>query len=102
MGGASRSFGTMSDESTIEKEETEKMNEDYKAEVLEIAKLCKLAHAEHKLPEFLEKNLNAEQVKEALLASMNTQEEISSKVYQKESTTENPVIAAAKRRAQIN
>ncbi|MDR1236235.1 MAG: S49 family peptidase [Holosporaceae bacterium] len=78
------------------------MNEDiesYKAEVLEIFKLCKLAHAENKLAEFIEQNLSSDQVKEKLLACANTQEEIRSTVYQKEAVQENPVIAAAKARA---
>jgi signal peptide peptidase SppA len=79
-----------------------KMPEDidaYKAEVLEISKLCKLAHAENKLAEFIEQNLSLEQVKEKLLACANTQNEIMSTIYHKEATQENPVIAAAKARA---
>jgi hypothetical protein len=79
-----------------------KMNEDienYKVEVLEISKLCKLAHAENKLAEFIEQNLSSDQVKEKLLACANTQEEIRSTVYQKEAAPENPVIAAAKARS---
>ena len=71
----------------------------YKAEVLEISKLCKLAHAENKLAEFIEQGLNPEQVKEKLLACANTQEEIRSTVYHKEMQTENPVISAAKARS---
>ena len=73
--------------------ETEK----YKAEVLEISKLCKLAKAENKIPEFIERGLSAEQVKEKLLASVsNTQHEIVSTIYQKNEQKENPVVAAAK------
>lgn len=76
-------------------EETEK----YKAEILEIAQLCKLAHAENKITDFITQDLSAEQVKEKLLAYVsNTQQEISSVNYQKESVKENPVIAAAKQR----
>jgi signal peptide peptidase SppA len=71
----------------------------YKAEVLEISKLCKLAHAENKLAEFIEQNLSPEQVKEKLLACANTQEEIRSTIYQKEVQAESPVIAAAKARS---
>jgi signal peptide peptidase SppA len=71
----------------------------YKAEVLEISKLCKLSHAENKLAEFIEQNLSLEQVKEKLLACANTQEEIRSTVYHKEMQTESPVIAAAKARS---
>ena len=73
--------------------------EKYRAEVLEISKLCKLAHAENKISEFIEHGLNAEQVKEKLLASAsNSQHEIVSAIYQKEMNQENPVIAAAKAR----
>lgn len=70
---------------------------DYKAEVLEIAQLCKLAHAEDKIAEFVEENLTAAQVREKLLAQMQTREEIFSANYQKEEVKENPVIAAAKK-----
>ncbi|MDR2681958.1 MAG: S49 family peptidase [Holosporaceae bacterium] len=80
----------------------EKMTEDielYKAEILEISKLCKLAHTENKLAEFIEQNLSPDEVKEKLLACTNTQEEIRSMVYYKEAAQENPVIAAAKARS---
>lgn len=79
-------------------EETEK----YKAEILEIAQLCKLAHAENKITDFITQDLSADQVKEKLLTSVsNMQNEISSVNYQKESVKENPIIAAAKNRAKI-
>ena len=82
----------------IEKAESNEV-EKYKAEVLEITKLCKLAHAENKISEFIEHGLSAEQVKEKLLASVsNTQHEIVSAIYQKEMKQENPVVAAAKAR----
>ena len=82
----------------IEKREINAV-EKYKAEVLEITKLCKLAHAENKISEFIEHGLSAEQVKEKLLASVsNTQHEIVSAIYQKEMKQENPVVAAAKAR----
>jgi hypothetical protein len=68
----------------------------YKAEVLEISKLCKLAHAENKLAEFIEQDLSPEQVKEKLLACANTQDEIRSTVYRKDEQQESPVIAAAR------
>jgi ClpP class serine protease len=71
----------------------------YKAEILEISKLCKLAHAENKLAEFIEQGLNPDQVKEKLLAIANTQDEIRSTVYHKEIEQENPIILAAKARA---
>lgn len=71
----------------------------YKAEVLEISKLCKLAKSENKIAEFIEHGLTAEQVKEKLLASIdNTQTEIVSAIYHKEDCKENPVLAAAKAR----
>jgi signal peptide peptidase SppA len=70
----------------------------YKAEILEISKLCKLAHAENKLAEFIEQNLSPDQVKEKLLAIANTQNEITSTIYPKEAAQESPVIAAARAR----
>lgn len=73
--------------------------EKYRAEILEIAQLCKLAHAERKLAEFIEQKFTVDQVKEALLNSMDAKEEISSHVYRQEMKKENPVIAAAKQRA---
>ena len=82
-------------------EKNEEEIERYRAEILEISKLCKLAHAEGRLAEFIEQKFTADQVKEALLASMNAKEEISSHVYHKEMQKENPVIAAAKQRAGI-
>ena len=82
----------------IEKAELNEV-EKYKAEVLEITKLCKLAHAENRISEFIEYGLSAEQVKEKLLASVsNTQHEIVSAIYQKDERKENPVVAAAKAR----
>jgi signal peptide peptidase SppA len=76
-------------------------NEAYKAEILEISKLCKLAHAENKLAEFIEQELSLDQVKEKLLAMASTHNEITSTVYRKEAAQENPVIAAAKSRSKI-
>jgi signal peptide peptidase SppA len=72
--------------------------ETYKAEILEISKLCKLAHAENKMAEFIEQNLSPEQVKEKLLTCANTRDEIRSTVYHKETEQESPVISAAKAR----
>jgi signal peptide peptidase SppA len=79
-----------------------KMTEDidlYKAEVLEISKLCKIAHADNKLAEFIEQGLSPDEVKEKLLACVNTQDEIMSTVYHREAVQENPVVAAAKTRS---
>jgi signal peptide peptidase SppA len=73
--------------------------EAYKAEILEISKLCKLAHAENKLTEFIEQNLSPDEVKEKLLACVNTRDEIRSTIYHKEAEQENPVLAAAKARS---
>ena len=74
--------------------------EKYKAEVLEITKLCKLAHAENKIAKFIMDGLTPEQVKEQLLSmqSQNESKEIVSAIYQKETVQENPVVAAAKAR----
>jgi ClpP class serine protease len=72
--------------------------ESYRAEVLEISKLCKLAHAENKMAEFIEQQLTPNQVKEKLLASASTQNEIMSTVYHKDVAQENLLIAAAKAR----
>jgi ClpP class serine protease len=72
--------------------------ESYRAEILEISKLCKLACAENKLAEFIEQELTPDQVKEKLLAYANTKNEIMSAVYHKEVAQENPVVAAAKAR----
>jgi signal peptide peptidase SppA len=73
--------------------------ESYRAEVLEISKLCKLAHAENKLAEFIEQNLTSDQAKEKLLMCTNTQDEIRSTIYHREVEQENPIILAAKARA---
>ncbi|GHT97238.1 hypothetical protein FACS1894126_0920 [Alphaproteobacteria bacterium] len=72
--------------------------ETYRAEILEISKFCKLAHAENKMAEFIEQQLTPDQVKEKLLASVSTQNEIMSTVYHQGKTAENPVISAAKAR----
>lgn len=81
----------------------------YKAEILEITKLCKLAHAESKIPEFIEQNLTPDQVKERLLASVSSQNasknaetEIISTVYHQEKSQENPVLAVAKARTRLH
>lgn len=74
--------------------------EKYKAEVLEISKLCKLAHAESSIAKFIAEGLTADQVKEQLLAVQTQSEskEIVSAIYRQEERKENPVIAAAKAR----
>ena len=71
----------------------------YRAEILEITKLCKLAKADNRISEFVEAGLNAEQVKEKLLASVsNTQHEIVSAIYRKDDQQDNPLMAAIKAR----
>lgn len=79
------------------------MNEEmerYKTEIIEITKLCKLAHAEGQIMKFIEEGLSADQVKSALLETQSQRDEIVSSIYQKEAVKEeNPVIAAAKARA---
>lgn len=73
--------------------------EAYRAEILEITKLCKLAKAEHRISEFIEQGLNAEQVKERLLASASSmQHEIVSTIYRKDDQQDNPLMAAIKAR----
>lgn len=71
----------------------------YRAEILEITRLCKLAHMEDKISEFIEQEMSVEQVKDALLTAMSAKEEILSMNYHKEAVVENPVIAAVKNRA---
>ena len=98
--------GNMTEDIEQQKQESEaklqEAKEKYKAEVLEISKLCKLAKAENKIPEFIEHGLSAEQVKEKLLASVsNTQHEIVSTIYQKNEQKENPVLAAAREKARV-
>ena len=74
--------------------------EKYKADVLEISKLCKLAHAENKIAKFIEEDLTPDQVKTALLEMQSQKEskEIISAIYQKDEKQENPVLAAARKR----
>ena len=74
--------------------------EKYRAEVLEITKLCKLAKAENKIAKFIMDGLTPDQVKEQLLSmqSQNESKEIVSAIYQKDERKENPVVAAAKAR----
>lgn len=74
--------------------------EKYRAEVLEITKLCKLAKAENRIAKFIMDGLTPDQVKEQLLSvqSQNESKEIVSAIYQKDERKENPVVAAAKSR----
>ncbi len=74
--------------------------EKYKAEVLEITKLCKLAKAENRIAKFIMDGLTPDQVKEQLLSmqSQNESKEIVSAIYQKDERKENPVVVAAKAR----
>lgn len=81
----------------IEKEASSEIDK-YKEEILEITQLCKLAHAEDKISEFVEENLTAVQVREKLLIQMQAQEEIFSTNYHKEEAKENPLLAEMKKR----
>ncbi len=88
------------EESQLEESQVSKM-EAYRAEVLEIVQICKLSKAENRIAEFIQEKLTAAQVREKLLAAMQSQnesKEIMSAIYHKEAAQENPVIAAAKRR----
>lgn len=76
--------------------------DEYRAEILEITKLCKLAHAENRISEFVEQRMNVAQVKEALLAAQESTEEISGINYHKGTVaTENPMLVAAKKIAKV-
>ena len=72
------------DEMTDEiKEEEKSMTNEYREQVLEISKLCKIAHASERIVEFLEQNMSVEDVKKALLSAQETKEEIASANYHK-------------------
>ena len=75
--------------------------EKYKAEVLEITKLCKLANAEERISSFIQEGKTAEEVKTVLLdaQSQKDNKEIMNAVYTKEAAVENPVLKAARERA---
>jgi len=81
-----------------------KMNEleKYKSDILEIAKLCKLAKAENQITDFIINGLTTEQVKEQLLDTMNAKNEITSSIYQASEKAESTLIAIAKQRARTN
>lgn len=81
-------------------EENEESAEAYRTKILEISKLCKLARAEHKIADFIEKNSSVEEVKNTLLAAQNdsNSNEIFSAIYHKKTEQINPLIAAAKAR----
>ena len=85
----------------IEKEASSEIDK-YKEEILEITQLCRLAHAEDKISEFVKENLTAAQVREKLLAQMQSQEEIFSANYQKKEAKENLLIAEMKKRQKAN
>ena len=96
-------LGMMTEE-TEEKCESEEVKaadalEDYKAEVLEIIRLCSLAHADGRILEFIQEGRKAEEVKNLLLSSMGNSVEINNR--QENGTVENPLLVAAKKRAFI-
>lgn len=71
----------------------------YRAEVLEITKLCKLAKADNRIAEFIELGFSANEVKAQLLTAVsNTQHEIASAIYRKDNQQDNPLMAAIKAR----
>ena len=76
--------------------------EKYRAEVLEITKLCKLAKAENKIAKFIMDGITPDQVKEHLLnmQSQNESKEIVSAIYQKEASNEKTLVDLAKERAE--
>ena len=75
--------------------------EKYRAEVLEITKLCKLAKAENKIAKFIMDGSTPDQVKEHLLnmQSQNESKEIVSAIYQKDANNEKTLVDLAKERA---
>ena len=76
--------------------------EKYRAEVLEITKLCKLAKAENKIAKFIMDGSTPDQVKEHLLnmQSQNESKEIVSAIYQKDANNEKTLVDLAKERAE--
>ena len=97
--GAVPGISAKSEEKMTDTEEKISEVEKYRAEVLEITKLCKLAWAEDRISEFVEQRLTPEQVKEKLLASIESVEQINSAHYLQEAKKdENPMLAAARKR----
>ena len=92
--------GNMTEDIEPQEAKLQEAAEKYKAEILEISKLCKLAKAENKIANFIMAGLNPDQVKEQLLAmqAQSESKEIVSTIYQKNEQKENPVVAAAKAR----
>ena len=74
--------------------------EAYRTKILEISKLCKLARAEHKIADFIEKDSSIDEVKNTLLAEQKDSDsnEIFSTIYHKKTEQINPLIAVAKAR----
>lgn len=71
----------------------------YQRKILEIAQLCKIAHAENKILEFIQNDFSVDEVKEKLLALSKSQEEIFSANYHKGASDKNPLIVAAQKLA---
>ena len=70
---------------------------DYKAEILEISKLCKISKSD-RLAEFIEGGLNVEQVKAALLEdAAKASAEIVGVHCEQSNSTENPLVECAKK-----
>ena len=70
---------------------------DYKAEILEISKLCKISKSD-RLAEFIEGGLNVEQVKAALLEdAAKASVEIVGVHCEQNNAAENPLVECAKK-----
>jgi signal peptide peptidase SppA len=68
----------------------------YKAEITEISRLCKLAKMPEKLAEFIEAGTSVEDAREALMKSLASKtENIRSAVSMSENRAESPVVTAA-------
>lgn len=73
----------------------------YQAEISEIINLCKIAKAENRICDFLEKKMTVEDVKKALLAAQSSTREIVSVNYRQETKTKNPLMVAVKKIANV-
>jgi signal peptide peptidase SppA len=72
----------------------------YKAEIVEIAKLCKLAKMPEKLAEFVESGISVEEARDSLMKALASKtEDIRSTISTCTAPTESPIVAAAKARA---
>jgi signal peptide peptidase SppA len=80
--------------------EPEAFSDDFKADLAEIAKLCKLAKMPEKLAEFVESGASVEEARDALMKALaGKTEDIRSTISMAQTPAESPVVAAAKARA---